>query len=80
MTSGFRLNRKGGAEVLKKVARDATNAAAHRVGAAAGPDAVVEEYTTDRAAAVVKVPAEQQAKDGVLTKAAAAAGFEVRSK
>lgn len=80
MASGFRLNRKGGEQVLKQVARGATNAAARRVAAAAGPDAVVEEYTTDRAAAVVKVPADQQARDGVLTKAAAAAGLEVRSK
>jgi hypothetical protein len=80
MTSGFRLNRKGGAEVLKKLAAQRVNAVAHEIAAKAGPDAVVVEYTTDRAKAVVKVPAEQQARDGVLTRAAAAAGLEVKSK
>ena len=76
----FKLNRKGGAEVLKQVAAQAVNAAARRVASGAGPDAEVDTYTTDRAAAAVRVPAEQQAKDGVLTRAASAAGLEVRSK
>lgn len=78
--SNFRLNRAGGAEVLKQVAAAAVNAAAQQVAAAAGPDAQVEHYTTDRAAAAVSVPAEQQARDGVLTRAATAAGLEVREK
>jgi hypothetical protein len=44
-------------------------------------DAVsVDEYTTDRAAASVSVPAELQATLGVLTKAAAKVGLEVQSK
>lgn len=78
--SGFRLNRKGGAEVLKDLAAPHINALARQVASAAGGDAEVEVYTTDRAAASVSVPAEQQAKDGVLTRAASAAGLEVRSK
>ena len=76
----FKLNYKGGGEVLKQLAAAAVNDATRRVGATAGPDAEVEEYTTDRAAASVSVPAEQQAKDGRLTRAAAAAGLEVRAK
>lgn len=78
--SSFRLNRAGGAEVLKQLAAPAINALAEKVASAAGEDAEVSEYTTDRAAASVRVPAEQQAKDGVLTRAAAAVGLEVRSK
>jgi len=80
MAAKFTLDRKGGAEVLKQIAAAQINALAHQVGARAGKDAEVEEYTTDRAAASVTVPAEQQAKDGVLTRAAAAAGLEVRAK
>lgn len=76
----FKLNRAGGAEVLKQLAAPAINALARQIAAQAGADAEVTEYTTDRAAASVAVPAEQQAKDGVLTRAAAAAGLEVRTK
>lgn len=78
--SKFRLNRKGGAEVLKELAAPHINALAQQIAAKAGPDAEVDEYTTDRAAASVAVPAHQQAKDGALTRAAAAAGLEVRAK
>lgn len=78
--SKFKLNYKGGAEVLKQIAASTVNAAARQVAASAGPDAEVEDYTTDRAAASVSVPADQQARDGVLTRAASAAGLEVRGK
>lgn len=78
--SNFKLNRKGGAEVLKVLAAQQINAIAKQIAAQAGPDAEVDEYTTDRAAAAVRVPADQQAKDGALTRAAAAAGLEVRLK
>lgn len=76
----FKLNYKGGGEVLKQLAAQAVNAKAREVAAAAGPGAEFDSYTTDRAAASVSVPAEQQAKDGRLTRAAAAAGLEVRAK
>lgn len=76
----FKLNRAGGAEVLKQLAAPAIKELARKIAADAGDDAEVVEYTTDRAAASVRVPAEQQAKDGVLTRAAAAAGLEVRAK
>lgn len=74
----FRINRKGGAEVLKQIAAPTINALAKQIAESAGDDAVVEEYTTDRAAASVSVPAAQQAKDGRLTRAATSAGLEVR--
>lgn len=76
----FKLNYKGGGEVLKQLAAPMVNSVARQVGAAAGADAEVNEYTTDRAAASVSVPAEQQAKNGALTRAASAAGLEVRGK
>jgi hypothetical protein len=79
-SSSFKLNRAGGAEVLKQLAAPHVNALARQIAEQAGEDAEVEEYTTDRAAAAVAVPAHQQAKDGVLTRAAAAAGLEVRPK
>lgn len=40
-------------------------------------DGFVESYTTDRGAAAVLVPAEVQARDGALTRAAAAVGLPV---
>lgn len=76
----FHLDRKGGADVLKQFAAAQINTLARQVASKAGPDAEVAEYTTDRAAASVRVPAEQQAKDGVLTRAAASIGLEVRTK
>lgn len=78
--SGFKLNRKGGAEVLKQMAAPHINALARQIASAAGDDAEVVEYTTDRAAASVSVPAGQQAEDGALTRAASAAGLEVSAK
>lgn len=82
----FELNHQGAEEVLKKLARDEINALARKIADKAGDAAesddavVVDEYTTDRAAASVSVPAHLQAKDGVLSRAAAAAGLEVRLK
>lgn len=76
----FRLNYKGGKEVLNQVAAPLINAVAQQVADKIGDEAQVEPYTTDRAAASVSVPAERQAKDGALTRAAAATGLEVRSK
>jgi hypothetical protein len=76
----FTLNRKGGAEVLKVLARDAIDDLARKVADQAGDGAVMDTYTTDRAVAAVSVPNAAQAKDGVLTRAASAAGLEVRPK
>lgn len=76
----FKLNYKSGGEVLKQFAAPMVNSVARQIAASAGPDAEVEDYKTDRAAASVSVPAEQQAKEGVLTRAASAAGLQVRGK
>lgn len=82
----FQLDRDGGAEVLKEMAAATISEIALQVGAAADEGATVAEYSqitervTDRFVASVKVPAERQAKLGVLTRAAAAAGLEVREK
>lgn len=76
----FELDRDGGAEVLKELSAAAIKDLAERVADDIGEGATVKVYTTDRAAATVSVPAEMQAKDGVLTRAAVAAGLEVRPK
>ncbi len=77
----IRLNSRNIEKLLKSSEFAAmTNQAARRIAEAAGPDAEVQPYTTDRKAAAVVVPAEQQARDGVLTRAAASAGLEVKQK
>lgn len=80
MAKMFRLNRKGGEQVLKEEFAAQIADLGRQIASQAGPDAEMDTYTTDRAAASVTVPAEQQAKDGVLTRAASAAGLEVRAK
>jgi hypothetical protein len=74
----FELDLAGGAEVLKEMSAAAIADLAAQVAAAAGDGAVVDLKTTDRAKAFVRVPAEQQAKDGLLSRAAAEVGLEVR--
>ncbi|RIR58212.1 hypothetical protein D2E53_08520 [Mycobacteroides abscessus] len=76
----FELDRDGGAEVLKELSAAAIKDLADQIADQIGQGAKVKIYTTDRAAATVSVPAEMQAKDGVLTRAAAAAGLQVRPK
>ena len=83
--SPVRLNRKEIGRILKQDYAEQVNKLAGRIADEArslvDDDAVsVDEYTTDRAAASVSVPASAQAVDGVLTKAAAKVGLEVQSK
>lgn len=73
----FVLDTEGGAEVLKVMAAETIYALADLAGANAGEDAKVSKFVTDRAHASVSVPAEQQAKDGVLTRAFSEAGIEI---
>lgn len=73
----FVLDRDGGAEVLKVNAAPLIAELANQIAAAAGNDATVEIGTTDRARAKVSVPADAQAKDGVLSRAASDAGLPV---
>jgi len=73
----IRLDHKGIAELLKSQPfAAAVNEAAQAVAVRCGGE--VDSYTTDRAAAAVRVKADRQARDGALTRAAAAAGLEVR--
>ncbi|MFH5209269.1 hypothetical protein ACHIPZ_13845 [Antrihabitans sp. NCIMB 15449] len=78
----IRLNYKGVSEILKNSPEFAAlaNATARQIAAQIGPDAVVTEYTSDRQAASVGVPDYRQARDGALTRAAAAVGLTVRAK
>lgn len=82
MVDIFKLSTKGGAEVLKQLAVEQINDLARQVATNVGEDidVEVEPYSTDRAAASVSVPAHEQAKDGVLTRAASGAGLEVKLK
>ncbi|WP_319456870.1 MULTISPECIES: hypothetical protein [unclassified Mycobacterium] len=57
---------------LKKVIHDTAAAGAERAGGH------VEDYTTDRVVSAVVVGAEDQAKDGVATKAAGELGWPIR--
>lgn len=79
-----RLNHAGIAKLLKSAeVREMTNREARAVGAAAGGSSKgvkVDEYTTDRSAASVRVPAARQAKSGALTRAASQRGLEVRQR
>ena len=74
----FVLDRAGGAIVLKEMATDAITELANQVAGSAGADAVVTtKVSKTRLVATVQVPAEAQAKDGVLSRAASDAGLVV---
>lgn len=88
-----RLDPAGMAAVLKSAeVRSAISEIAVRVDAAVGTveigrdvaDVVTDDYTTDRAASSVTIRHPRgraiEARDGVLAKAAAAAGLEVRMR
>jgi hypothetical protein len=76
-----RLNRGGVSKVLKSPEFAVKmNTLAQAIADDIGEDAEVSEYTTDRRAASVSVPAHRQARDGALTRAAASVGLEVRIK
>lgn len=91
MTATFSRDSKGIAQILKSpevaaAVGQLADQVARNVQARAGTGAVVDvnEYTTDRAAASVLLvggdAAARQAKEGVLTRAAADAGLEVTSR
>lgn len=74
----FKLNRKAISELLRSAeAQAVVTGVAQEIAAAAGPEAKVNEYTTDRAAASVYLPAHHQAADGALSRAAADAGVHI---
>lgn len=77
----IKLNRKAVGALLKSAQfAAAVNRAAEEIADEIGDDAKVYYYTTDRKAAAVGVPGERQARDGALTRGAAAAGLEVQAK
>lgn len=90
MLIDFRISRTGIEEVLKsQPVRELVDMKAAEVAAnvralvPAGTEVKVESYTTDRAAAAVLIKDVRamawQAKRGTLTRAAAAAGLEVKA-
>lgn len=82
----YRRDPVGMDHIIKRQTRGLVDQAAANVAAGVAVDAevVVNHYTTDRAAASVTIrhPAALawQAKNGVLTRAASAAGLEVRAR
>ena len=76
----FELNYAGGREILTGMARPEIERLTKQVEAGAGEDATSRVFTTDRAHGQVQVPAYRQARDGALTRGAAAAGLEVESE
>lgn len=83
----FVRNSPGIAQILRTTEFGQTAAAqriAARVAAETGADVVVDSYVTDRRAASVTVRDVRargwQARDGILTRAAAAAGLEVTGR
>lgn len=74
----FVLDRSIADELLKVLAAEPVTQLALEVAAGAGPGAVVEtKVSKTRFVATIKVPAEDQAKDGVLSRAATDAGLTI---
>lgn len=88
---GFKLDRRGVSQLLKgdlgRAATDASHKVADQIRADypdMAADVDVEAYTTDRGAASVMVKnsgaRELQVREGLMTKAAAKVGLEVKAK
>jgi len=76
----FVLDKAGGGEVLKQICAEAITQLGVEVSADAGQTAVVEtKVSRTRFVATVKVSAEAQAKDGVLSRAASQAGLTINA-
>lgn len=71
----FRLNKKTIGQILKTDDGGKRKAAQAILDRIDDPDARIDVYTTDREVIGVVVPADRQAKDGIATKAASAAGI-----
>lgn len=72
----FVLDREGGAEVLKTISAQRISELASSVSAAAGSESsITTKVSKTRFVATVRVPAASQAKDGVLSRAAAQVGL-----
>jgi hypothetical protein len=71
---GFRRNAKTIGHILKTADGGKRAIAAKILAEMNDSEAFIEEYTTDREVIGIVVPADKQAKNGVATKAASAAG------
>lgn len=69
-----RLNKKVIARILKTADGGKRAAAAKILARIDDPEARIDIYTTDREVVGIVVPADKQAKNGLATKAASAAG------
>lgn len=74
---GFKRNARTIAKILKTEDGGKRAAAARILAGINDPDARIDVYTTDREVIGVVVPADKQAKDGLATKAASAAGLSM---
>ena len=72
---GFRRNAKTIGHILKTADGGKRAIAAKILAEMNDSEAFSEEYTTDREVIGIVVPADKQAKNGVATKAASAAGI-----
>jgi hypothetical protein len=72
---GFRRNAKTIGHILKTADGGKRAIAAKILAEMNDSEAFIEEYTTDREVIGIVVPADKQAKNGVATKAASAAGI-----
>jgi hypothetical protein len=72
---GFTLNKRTIGRILKTVDGGKRKAAEAILARIDDPDARIDVYTTDREVIGVVVPADRQAKGGIATKAASAAGI-----
>ena len=80
MAGQFKLtiDKKAIAEIAKGAeAQAVVTEVANKIAAAVEADAEVQEYRTDRAVASVAVSADDQAADGVLSRAASAVGITI---
>lgn len=70
-----RLNKRTIARILKTADGGKRAAAARILAEVNDPEARIDTYTTDREVIGIVVPADKQAKNGLATKAASAAGI-----
>ena len=73
--AGFRLNKATIGRILKTVDGGKRAAAQAILANIDDPEARIDVYQTDREVVGVVVPADKQAKNGIATKAASAAGI-----
>lgn len=73
--AGFRLNKATIGRILKTVDGGKRAAAQAILANIDDPEARIDVYQTDREVVGIVVPADKQAKNGIATKAASAAGI-----